>query len=248
MPARNELLRAAIQTVQEKHPAYGHKRIALHLQRGKSQIRRVMKLFGLAPLLTRKHGWRGSNEPVPVRPNLTLGLTPVRSGHIWASDFTYLYFAGRWYYLATVLDLYTRRILGWHIGKRHTASLVHLAVCDALSRSAPPEFFHADQGSQYTAAETVRLVEATGAQFSWSAKASPWQNGYQESLYQNFKLELGDLSRFGHEGELFEAVAKQIYYYNFERIHTALKMPPMQFYERELVGAGMRQGVEITGT
>jgi putative transposase len=248
MPTRNELLKVAVQTVQEEHPAYGHKRIALELGRSKNQIHRVMKLFGLTPHIVRKHGWSAPKEPSPARPNFIREIAPNHSNHIWASDFTYLYFQGRWYYLATILDLFTRRIIGWHIGRRHTAQLVHLAVCDALSRHMPPSFFHADQGSEYTAAETIRLVEATGAKASFSAKGSPWQNGYQESFYQNYKLELGDLGRFEHEGELFEAVAKQIYYYNYKRIHTALKMSPMRFYERELAGAGMRQGVERMGT
>jgi len=64
---------------------------------------------------------------------------------------------------------------------------------------------------------------------SYSNPGSPWQNGYQESFYGHFQLEFGDLSRFEHEGELFEAIAKQLYYYNTKRIHTALKTNPVQF-------------------
>lgn len=249
MPTRNEQVKEAVEAVQVEHPAYGHKRIAIELGCGHNQIRRVMKLFGLKPIIMRKHGWVGPpKELEPARPNLIAELTPARSGHIWASDFTYLYFQGRWYYLATVLDLFTRRIVGWNIGRRHTGRLIHLATCDALSRHEPPAYFHSDQGSEYTAAQTIRLVEAAGARCSWSAKGSPWQNGYQESFYQNFKLELGDLARFEHEGELFEAVAKQIYYYNYKRIHTALKMPPVRFEELQLAAAGLRQSVEKTGT
>ena len=239
-PARDEELRQNITNVLLANPAYGHKRVALELNCGKNQIRRVMKLFGLEPTVHRRYRW----QPVPIetqivlRPNRITDLTPSYLHHVRASDFTYLWCNSRWYYLATVLDLFTRQLVGWSIGRRHTAQLIHLAVCDALSSHQPPACFHTDQGSEYTAVATVMLVEAAGSLFSWSAKGSPWQNGYQESLYQNFKLELGDLSRFKTEGELFEAVAKQIYYYNHHRIHTALLMSPVQFSKQSA-----RQGV-----
>jgi len=235
LPQRDKALKEQIEAVLQEHPAYGHERIALHLGLGKNRVRRAMKLFGLQPYLKRTKAFVPERKPEEASTkqltNLIKELQPNRPGHIWASDFTYLWLLGRWYYLATVIDLHTRRILGWSVGIRHTKELVHLAVCDALSKHEPPSFFHSDQGSEYTAEATIALLEANEIHVSFSRKASPWQNGYQESLYQNFKLELGDLSRFACEGELYEAIAKQIYYYNHKRIHTALKTTPVRFYE-----------------
>ncbi len=74
-----------------------------------------------------------------------------------------------------------------------------------------------------------------GAETSMSAKASPWQNGYQESFYSHFKAEAGDLDRFEILGELLEFVYHQIYYYNHYRIHSVLKMTPVEFRTRHTV-------------
>lgn len=72
-------------------------------------------------------------------------------------------------------------------------------------------------------------LKGHGIKASFSSKASPWQNGYQESFYSEFKKDLGDVARFETLGEFMEGLYKQIYYYNNKRIHTALKMPPTLF-------------------
>ena len=230
-PAKDEALLERITAVMERHPAYGHERIAMELQVGKERVRKLMRAHGLKPAIRRVHPWskpKDGSPQVELR-NLIRDTIAAKPSHIWASDFTYLCFHGTWYYLATVLDVFDREIVGWQLGKRHKAQLIHLAYCDALSKHPPPAILHADQGSEYTAESTKQLVELTNGRMSYSAKGPPWQNGFQESFYQNFKLELGDLDRFEHEGELFEAIAKQIYYYNHERIHTALKTNPVSY-------------------
>jgi transposase InsO family protein len=77
------------------------------------------------------------------------------------------------------------------------------------------------------------LLEEYGTKPSHSRKSSPWQNGYQESFYSQFKLELGDVRRFIHVGQLIEAIHQQIAYYNRKRIHSALKMPPTIFRQKQ---------------
>src|SRR3990167_1323164 len=89
--------------------------------------------------------------------------------------------------------------------------------------------FHSDQGSEYVSGAYESLLAEYGTVPSHSRKGSPWQNGYQESFYNNFKLELGDVRRFVHAGELVEAIGQQISYYNNRRIHSVLKMPPTIF-------------------
>lgn len=219
------------------HPAYGYERVALELNEGLERVRRVMRASNLYPTVVRSTPWiKPKTTTIAAElKNLVKDIQPVRPSHIWATDFTYIWFNGAWYYLATVIDLFTREIVGWQLGKRHKAQLVHLAYCDGLSSHPPPRFLHADQGSEYTASSTSRLVALTGGSMSFSAKGSPWQNGYQESFYSHFKLELGDIGRFEHEGELFEAIAKQIYYYNNHRIHTAIKTKPAQYRQAYLL-------------
>jgi transposase InsO family protein len=236
MPTKDALLLSRIKAVMKDNPAYGHERVATELKESKERIRRVMKANSLKPAIRRIKPWTKPESVALVTDlqNLIRDWRAARPSHIWASDFTYLWFQSKWYYLATVLDLFSREIVGWQLGRRSHAQLIHLAYCDGLSQHPPPLIFHADQGGQYTATSTKQLVELTGGQVSYSDKASPWQNGFQESFYGHFKLELGDLHRFKHEGELFEAIAKQLYYYNHKRIHTALKTKPVEFRENYL--------------
>jgi transposase InsO family protein len=93
-----------------------------------------------------------------------------------------------------------------------------------------PHIVHSDQGAEYSSQEYTKLVQDLGIQVSMSTKASPWENGYQESFYNNFKTDLGlELDRFDDTGHLVEAIHSQINYYNHKRIHTTLKMSPHQF-------------------
>ncbi|GIW59310.1 MAG: hypothetical protein KatS3mg087_0376 [Patescibacteria group bacterium] len=93
-----------------------------------------------------------------------------------------------------------------------------------------PTFVHTDQGAKYTSQDYTQLVQNFGVTISMSTKSSPWENGYQESFYNNFKTDLGlEFDRFTTTGEIVEAIHQQIYYYNHLRIHTTLKMPPYKF-------------------
>jgi putative transposase len=134
-------------------------------------------------------------------------------------------------YLATFMDLYTREIVGWNVSTRHTQELIINAFFDAIKTLGRiPKIVHSDQGSEYQSKEYTTLMEKLGIQISMSKKGSPWENGYQESWYDNFKTDLGlEFDRFGSLGELIEAIHQTIVYYNQTRIHTKLKMSPVQF-------------------
>jgi transposase InsO family protein len=147
----------------------------------------------------------------------------------WVQDFTYLWFRGMWIYVATVMDLKTRRIVGWSIGLRHTSELVHSAILDALSKYPAPTILHSDQGSEYLSYKLRDLCMKMEIILSCSDKSSPWQNGFKERFYGTLKDELGPVTRFKDTAELHEGVALTIYYYNHKRIHTALKMSPAAY-------------------
>ena len=154
---------------------------------------------------------------------------------MWAGDFTYLWFKDRFWYIATVIDIHTREIVGWHIANHHTTSLIIDAFGDAVRRTkTASKYFHSDQGSEYVAGAYESLLAEHQTASSHSHKSSPWQNGFQESFYSQFKLELGNPNRFDHIGELIEAIHQQVAYYNTRRIHSALKMPPLIFKNIQL--------------
>ena len=147
----------------------------------------------------------------------------------WAQDFTHLWFDRNWYYLAVVLDLKTRQVVGWRLGSNHSSELTYLAVLDGLSRHDPPAILHSDQGSEYLSFKHELLCSKLEITLSASDKGSPWQNGFMERWFGNFKLEFGPLNRFSELAELFEAIALQIHYYNTKRLHTALKTTPAAY-------------------
>lgn len=233
----DEELKQKILAVMAEHPAYGHRRIAWTLGVNKKVVLRIMRKNGLKPVLRR--GWRPAkpddlNRPESRVENVLKVICPLRPNVVWAGDFTYLWYGGRFWYLATVIDVYTREIVGWHIANHHTTRLIMDAFEDAARRTkTSPRYFHSDQGSEYVSGAYESLLAEHGTIPSHSRKSSPWQNGYQESFYSQFKLELGDLSRFNHVGELIEAIHRQIAYYNTRRIHSAFRMPPITFRQKQ---------------
>lgn len=229
----DEAARILIEEVMFSNPAYGHKRIALALGWNKKKVLRLMKKFGLKPRLRRGQKWQKKGDiglaPAPYQ-NLVSNWCPIAPDIVWSADFTYLKVRDAFLYLATVLDSYSKDILGFALSRRHNRFLVKTATMEAIERRGKlPRIFHSDQGSEYQSEEHLSLLENLGVEISMSEKASPWQNGYQESFYSQFKLELGSLNHLS-EGEIVEGIYQQIYYYNHHRIHTALKMPPRQFY------------------
>jgi putative transposase len=239
MPERDWQLKIQIENTLHEHPSYGHRRIAAHLQLNKKQIQRVMQNFGIKPYRRRARlpfKSKDMNVPATKYQNLLLRIPfPMRSGIAWVSDFTYIKFKGRFIYLATIMDLSNREIVGWSVLTTHTAQLTVTALIDALQKHDAPTLIHSDQGSEYRSQVYTAFVESTGINISMSHKASPWENGYQESFYSQFKVDFGDPERFKNIAELTIAIHYQIYYYNNYRIHSKLKMPPRQYAKAALI-------------
>jgi transposase InsO family protein len=227
-PQKDWMTKQLIETALRDHPSYGHKRLAIHLKLNKKRILRVMKLFGIKPYrrVTPKLYKKPKDS---VFPNLLITETPLGIGDIYASDFTYLKYHGRWVYVATILDVFTREIIGVSVLTTHSTQLVLNALANAVLYRPPPRIVHSDQGSEYTSKDYTALVQKLGILQSMSNPGCPWENGYQESFYKGFKLDLGDPNRFATLGELVAAVYQTINYYNRDRIHSAHRISPAQF-------------------
>lgn len=238
-PAIDVEVKTQIEAVLTSHPAYGHKRIAMELKLNRKRILRVMKKFGIKPYKRRvKKPWKKDDlgKPETGYTNLIKEIDPMdlKQNEVWVSDFTYLKYKDRFLYLATIMDLWDREIVGINLSRFHNKELILGAFEDALGKFNKPEILHSDQGSEYDSEKYLGLVEKLGIKVSMSAKSSPWQNGYQESFYSNFKLELGDINRFETVGELIEEIYRQVAYYNNKRMHSKLKMSPVQFRQKSL--------------
>jgi transposase InsO family protein len=228
---RDAALRNQILKVRRTHRHYGYRRLAIELDISENRIQRVCQLYDLqAPQAAKQVKYRKlkGSRPAPRNVLLEDGIVAERPSHVWACDFTYLWVMGRWYYVATVIDLYTREIVGWNIGVRHDCQLILRALYDALSRTVVPGVLHFDRGSEYLSESHLDLCASLEITPSASHKGSPWQNGHQERFYGTFKLELGNMADIQSEGELFERIALTLNYYNTKRIHTKLKTNPRQ--------------------
>jgi len=232
-PAIDEEIRRQIEAVIANHPAYGHKRVALELKLNKKRILRVMHKFKIKPYRRRVHPVKKDDmgKSPSHHHNLIHEFCPIIPDVVWVTDFTYIRFHEYFIYVATFMDLYTREIVGWYISRYHTSSLVLGAWQHALTNKHHhiPMYAHSDQGSEYNSQEYEATITTAGTIISMSHKGSPWENGFQESFYNNFKLDLGDPNRFEDLGEFVEAINQTIVEYNEERIHTTLKTSPAKF-------------------
>jgi len=204
-----------------------------------------MRLAHIAvPAPTKKRRYRGGKPEITtplnilhryakfrneLRPQDGMDYADMVNARAWAQDFTYLWFERNMHYLAVVLDLKTRQVVGWRLGLRHSSELTHEALLDALSKHVPPNILHSDQGSEYLSYKHQLTCERMEIQLSCSNKSSPWQNGYMERWFGGFKREFGKLDQYKDLPELHEAIALHIHYYNTKRIHLALGMSPAAY-------------------
>lgn len=188
-----------------------------------------MKMYGIKAYRRRsKKRTKYTNIKI-VYSNKLLLLKPSCPNHVWVSDFTYLQFQGKTVYLATVMDVFTRKIVGISISKNHRTQLVLSAFMNALEDNEKPKIFHSDNGSEFDSDNFKKTITTIGIEISRSSPGCPWENGYQESFYSQFKVDIGDWKRYQTLGELVISIYHVIWNYNNIRIHSSLKMSPVQF-------------------
>lgn len=230
--AKDWELKTKIEEVLSQEPSYGYRRVAQYLRINKKKVQRVMHLFGMRAY--RRRGRKPKKKGISnvFYPNLLKTNCPEYPNHIWVSDFTYIPFKGKFLYLATVMDLFTREVVGCSVLTNHSVQLILQSLFTALNYHPKPEIFHSDNGREYGSIIFIRTLTEFGINISRSSKKAPWENGYQESFYSQFKVDLGDSNRFKTLGELVYEIHHLIWKYNHTRIHSVLKMPPILFARR----------------
>lgn len=229
--AKDWATKARMEAVLHEQPGYGSRRLGQALKIGREQARRVMVKFGIRPY--RRRGRKGKKKrAIPIiYPNLLTAIIPAHQGHVWAADFTEVWHRGRWVYIATVIDLYVREVVGLAVSLRKGAPLTIQALGNAVLHHPRPVIFHSDNGREYEAKAFIAVLTELGVLISRSHPGCPWENGYQESFYGKFKVDLGDPNRFSTLGELVAEIYRTAWAYNHTRIHSALKMPPLVFIQ-----------------
>lgn len=229
----NEVLLAAIRRVyQASRQTYGSPRIHAALQQqgvtaSRKRIARLMQQHGLAAKRARKkHPVTTLRNPgARAAPNLLAqDFTASRPDEIWLADITYIETAEDWLYLAVVMDLFSRVIVGWSMADHLQAILVEQALLMALGRRRPTKdlLHHSDQGSQYTSALIQSLLDDHHIQVSMSSVGNCYDNAPMESFFGRLKTEYA-LSPFATRAEARLIIFEHIeVWYNRQRLHSSL--------------------------
>ena len=154
---------------------------------------------------------------------LNQNFNPSEPNKVWAGDVTYLQTAEGWMYLAVVMDLCSRRIVGWHIDKRMTTDLVLRAMIKAYNLRQPPKglIFHSDRGSQYTSRKFRKLLASYGVRASMGDVGACWDNAVVERFFGSLKHDwIFKIAQPTRE-HMKKDVADYIRYYNLDRLHSA---------------------------
>lgn len=230
----NEALKKAIASIFHDHEQrYGSPRIQQELagqgmRHGRNRIARLMRLEGLygRPQKQFKVCTTDSNHDLPIAPNRLAEMeTPQKPNHIWVGDITYIPTDSGWLYLAGVMDLYSRRIVGWAMSDRIDTALVLQAWNMAVEhRNPPPDLvFHSDRGVQYASKDFRAAVAAHKALPSMSKKACCYDNAAMESFWSTLKLELVYNLTFQTHTEARHSIFQYIEaYYNRRRRHSSI--------------------------
>jgi len=231
--------RAAIESVAAEWPTYGYRRVTKQLCRqewvvNKKRVQRLMREMGLQAKTKRKaRKTTNSDHKFPRYPNLVQGLEIVRPEQVWVSDITYIRLRYEFVYLAVIMDVFTRSIRGWHLGRGLDQSLTLIALDRALAEHRP-EIHHSDQGIQYAAMTYIRMLRAVDAEISMAESGEAWQNGYAERLIRTIKEEEVDLSDYDDYTDAVCQLGRFLNdVYMHKRIHSSLGyLTPVEFEER----------------
>jgi len=237
----NEIIDGKIVSIFKKHKScYGAPRIKGDLQEeghlcSENRIKRRMKHLGLKAKAKKKFKvTTDSKHNLPVAPNLlNRDFTAATPNQKWVGDISYVWTDEGWMYLAVVIDLYSRAVIGWSMQSRMTRQLVCDALMMALWRRGFPKgvLFHSDRGSQYCSNDYQVMLKGYGLLCSMSRKGNCWDNAVAESFFHSLKTELIYSERYSTREGAKQSVFQYIEgYYNQVRRHSTIgSIAPMAF-------------------
>jgi putative transposase len=224
---------------------YGSKRMVIALRKageevGRNRVARLMRSAGLQGRQKGRYRVRttDSRHDQPIAPNrLAEAPAPTRPNQIWVTDITYIETAEGWLYLAGVLDLYSRRLIGWAMGPSLETALPLAALKMALRQRRPGAgvLHHSDRGCQYASAAYRQALAQHGCIASMSRKGNCYDNAAMESFWSTLKHELVFRRQFNTRNEAITAIFDYIEgFYNRTRLHSSLGFKSPLDYESNL--------------
>lgn len=232
-------LRDAIQRIALEFPCYGRPRITAELKRrgwevNHKRVHRILRQDNLLCLRKRKFVvTTDSRHGLTVYPNLAREIIPDGIDQLWVADITYVRLAQEFVFLAVILDLFSRRVVGWALDRTLEDDLTLAALRMALKRRrpAPGWVHHSDRGVQYASQDYTTELKQHGARISMSRRGNPWDNAACESFMKTLKYEevyRQDYFDLAEARASIEAFIEKVY--NTKRLHSSLGyLPPVEF-------------------
>jgi transposase InsO family protein len=239
-------IRGQLQQVALESPAYGYRRITAELRHRGVAVnhKRVLRMMREDNLLClRRKSYvvtTDSRHDHPIYPNLAAEVTPDAVNQLWVADITYIRLRSEFVYLAVVLDAFSRRVIGWALGRRLEAELAVIALRAALEQRCPQRGFihHSDRGVQYASQMYTDLLKQHGAVLSMSRKGNPYDNAMCESFIKTLKYEEIYRNEYGGFNDLYAGMAAFLNgAYNEQRLHSALGYLSPAEFEHNQAGA-----------
>jgi putative transposase len=226
------MLTTEIRRIHKKsRETYGRPRMVMELQKkgyecGKDRVARLMREAGVQGQQRKRYNpySTDSNHGFSIAPNVLGDYGPVSApDEVWVADITYIRVAEGWVYLAAVLDLYSRKIVGWSMSSRIDTELTRTALRRAIKTRKAPKLHHSDRGSQYASDAYQKELEAYGITPSMSRSGNPYDNATMESFFGTLKAEEVRGQTYSSRHEARTAIFSYIEaFYNTSRIHTSL--------------------------
>lgn len=235
------LVREEIRRIALECPGYGYRRIREELRRRGFQVsgKKVLGLMRMDGLLCKKKRVRqcttDSNHSEKVYPNLARYMDPTGINQLWVADITYIQLSRDFVYLAVILDVFSRRCIGWDLSRNIDTRLTLNALQEALKTRRQDNLeglvHHSDQGVQYASREYVQCLEEHDIQVSMSRKGNPYDNAFAESFMKTLKYEevlLNEYETFKDAMDNIERFIEEVY--NLKRLHSSIGyQSPIEF-------------------
>jgi len=224
-PPEEVAIKHRIDELYTAHPFYGSRKLSVLLEPdfgsiNRKRVQRYMREMGIAAIAPGPNLSKHATQH-RIYPYLLRGVTAQAPNQIWGSDITYIRLRNSWLYLVAILDWFSRYVVSWTLSDTLELPFVLEAVEQAL-RSATPQIWNTDQGSQFTSPQLIVLVEAAGVQISMDGKGRAHDNIFTERLWRSLKYEEVYLADYGNPREAREGIGQYFRFYNTERPHQAL--------------------------
>jgi len=240
-----------IQEIILEFPRYGYRRIAKEMHRRGQVInhKKVLRIMRENNLLCAKKKFRvcttDSDHNYFVYPNLTKDITLTGINQLWAADITYVHLVKEHVYLAVILDVFSRKCIGWdlhrHIDTYLALTALNMAIDTRLLWGVDGLIHHSDQGVQYASYEYIDLLKKYDIRISMSRKGNPYDNAFAESFIKTLKTEEVYVKEYKNIADAYQNIKEFIeMIYNKKRLHSSIGYMPPEEYEKEVLKANIR--------